>query len=869
MAQRALVALVAVNVATALAVFYSLYSGSGAHAAPPGPVISAEQRQQHKWALGQPWEELERRVAQSQRQGRRVALVVLGTRPEAVKLAPVIEELRARQRKRGGLECVAVSTGQHREMLAQTLGAFGLGGAVDVDLGLMRGNQTLQALTLAAVDALRAVVERLRPAVVVVQGDTTTSFAASLAAFLARVPVAHVEAGLRTRSLRQPFPEEFNRQAIGLVASLHFAATPWAARNLLAECKDPDTVLVTGNTVVDALRSVLGAAPRSAALADLLARARSRCAGAAADEAKGGSGSDCRVALLTAHRRESFGAPLVSVVGGVERLLRAFGDLAVVWPMHLNPNVRAAVVRALPAHVYRAAAAGERVEDPAYDHVNRLLLVGPLDYVDGVHLMNESHVVLTDSGGIQEEGVSLGRPVFVLRDNTERPEGVAAGSAELVGTSAERIFAAVSRVLADPAAYAAMARPASVYGDGRAAERIVDALAAAFAGGGGLSSLDGSLWTSPDRGQQLIHQCNKWLSADLESESDSGDSSDSDDSALGSQGDEPQPQPQPQPQQQQQQQQPAVAAGAGPDEASGVVVVLTVWKRFNVDWQLELVSRQSVLRTARVAVVVFQNGVHIDQGRMNATLAKWRASPQFRRHNVSVAHVHSAIETGYYGRFLAPFLARTWPGARWVVCDDDVIWGDRYFENLLRVVDEGSLAVRVGRYVHVRPGEGEWLGWSAGGVGTQVTFEEDVQYDFGGQVWAGRMDWLRLAWSTPPVSIMNGEDFWISAVLRPHGIATKAPRCPRPAGPGPLPFPDLCCCSDMSALKHSGPSVGDTKSYADRNMVLNMIQRAYHFRPMVEDDRNVTDKWRAKMTWWTRTKVFNVSGVWEKCAFFL
>eukprot|EP00727_Mastigamoeba_balamuthi_P000136 m51a1_g10119 hypothetical protein (999) ;mRNA; f:40854-45575 len=310
MAQRALVALVAVNVATALAVFYSLYSGSGAHAAPPGPVISAEQRQQHKWALGQPWEELERRVAQSQRQGRRVALVVLGTRPEAVKLAPVIEELRARQRKRGGLECVAVSTGQHREMLAQTLGAFGLGGAVDVDLGLMRGNQTLQALTLAAVDALRAVVERLRPAVVVVQGDTTTSFAASLAAFLARVPVAHVEAGLRTRSLRQPFPEEFNRQAIGLVASLHFAATPWAARNLLAECKDPDTVLVTGNTVVDALRSVLGAAPRSAALADLLARARSRCAGAAADEAKGGSGSDCRVALLTAHRRESFGAPL-------------------------------------------------------------------------------------------------------------------------------------------------------------------------------------------------------------------------------------------------------------------------------------------------------------------------------------------------------------------------------------------------------------------------------------------------------------------------------------------------------------------------------------------------------------------------------
>jgi UDP-N-acetylglucosamine 2-epimerase (non-hydrolysing) len=359
-------------------------------------------------------------------------LSIFGTRPEAVKMAPVVRALAHTL----GIESRVCVTAQHREMLDQVLSLFEI--KPDVDLDLMRPNQSLAALSAAIFTHLDPVLADLNPDWILVQGDTTTVTMAALAAYYRRIKVGHVEAGLRTGDKWQPFPEEINRRVAGVVADLHFAPTEWARQNLLSEGVPDAAIVVTGNTVIDALQTV-AAQPAPPAVTDLLARAEGR-----------------RVILVTAHRRENFGAPLDAIFRAL-CALAGRGDVEIFYPVHLNPNVQE------PANRILGGVA----------HVN---LLPPLDYLPLVHLMKNAYLILTDSGGIQEEAPAFGVPALVLRDVTERPEGVQAGVLKLVGADETRILSEATRLLDDRSAHAAMAHAANPYGDGHAAGRIVQAL---------------------------------------------------------------------------------------------------------------------------------------------------------------------------------------------------------------------------------------------------------------------------------------------------------------------------------------------------------------------------------------------------------
>ncbi len=362
-------------------------------------------------------------------------LSVVGTRPEAVKMAPVI--LRLRQTP--GVESVVCLTAQHREMLDQVLRLFDI--RPEIDLDLMRPGQTLAGISAAIFTALDPVLRRVRPDWVLAQGDTTTVMATALLSYYHRIRFGHVEAGLRTGDKWQPFPEEINRRLAGVIADLHFAPTPWAKENLLRENVPAGSIRVTGNPVIDALQRV-------ASLPFVWE-----------DSPLAGLPLDKRLVLVTAHRRENFGQPLENICAAL-KALAARGDVHLVYPVHLNPNVRETVYRLL-------------------EGVPGITLLPPLDYLPLVHLLKRSALVLTDSGGLQEEAPGLGVPVLVLRAVTERPEGVQAGTVKLVGTDTARIVAEAARLLDDPQAHAAMARAVNPYGDGRAAERIVAALLSA------------------------------------------------------------------------------------------------------------------------------------------------------------------------------------------------------------------------------------------------------------------------------------------------------------------------------------------------------------------------------------------------------
>lgn len=361
-------------------------------------------------------------------------LVVYGTRPEAVKVAPLVRLLK----QSSTLDCVTAVTGQHREMLEQVNAVFGI--QPDRDLALFEHGQSLNKLASKVFGAMDALIDEVKPDAILVQGDTTTVAIAAIAGFHRQVPVVHLEAGLRSGNIDSPFPEEANRKLAGQVARLHLAPTPDAAQNLLGEGVDPASVVVTGNTVIDAMLETaeLPSEFSDPALVDVVESGR-------------------RVVALTVHRRENLGAPMEHIAEAVARIADTYPEASIVFPMHRNPAVRATMLPVLEKH-------------------SNVLTIEPLDYVQFIHLQKASHIVLTDSGGVQEEAPSLGKPVLVLRENTERPEAVTAGTVRLVGTDADRIVQEVGRLMDDPDAYAAMAQVANPYGDGKAAERAVAAI---------------------------------------------------------------------------------------------------------------------------------------------------------------------------------------------------------------------------------------------------------------------------------------------------------------------------------------------------------------------------------------------------------
>lgn len=363
-------------------------------------------------------------------------MLVFGTRPEAIKMCPLVRELKKRKK----LETLVCVTGQHRQMLDQVLQAFEV--TPDYDLAIMKENQTLFDVTTGILNAIKAVLEECEPDVVLVHGDTSTTFVTALACFYKQIPVGHVEAGLRTHNIYSPYPEEFNREAVSLIAQYHFAPTAQAAENLLGEGKDKGKIWITGNTAIDAMKLTVREAYSHPELE---------------------WAADSRLILITAHRRENLGEPMHHMFRAIRRVMEEHPDVKAIYPIHMNPQVR--------------RTADEVFGDQAADgKEERMHIIEPLDVLDFHNFMKHSYLILTDSGGIQEEAPSLAKPVLVMRDTTERPEGIEAGTLRLVGTNEDTIYEEFSRLLNDREAYDRMACASNPYGDGHACERIADIL---------------------------------------------------------------------------------------------------------------------------------------------------------------------------------------------------------------------------------------------------------------------------------------------------------------------------------------------------------------------------------------------------------
>ena len=360
----------------------------------------------------------------------RKVMLVFGTRPEAIKMCPLVNELKIRD----NIETIVCVTGQHRQMLDQVLEAFHV--VPDYDLSIMKDKQTLFDITTNILNRIKAVLNEVKPDVVLVHGDTSTTFVTALACFYFQIPVGHVEAGLRTYNIYSPYPEEFNRQAVSIISQYNFAPTELSKQNLLKEGKKPETIYVTGNTAIDALKTTV----------------REDYSHPELDWAK-----DSRLILITAHRRENLGAPMQNMFRAIRRVMDEHPDVKAIYPIHMNPVVRQTANEILGGD-------------------DRIHIIEPLDVLDFHNFMARSYMILTDSGGIQEEAPSLGKPVLVMRDTTERPEGIAAGTLKLVGTDEEVIYRNFKLLLEDPDEYAKMSNASNPYGDGFACKRISDIL---------------------------------------------------------------------------------------------------------------------------------------------------------------------------------------------------------------------------------------------------------------------------------------------------------------------------------------------------------------------------------------------------------
>ena len=357
-------------------------------------------------------------------------MLVFGTRPEAIKMCPLVNELKTRK----NIKTLVCVTGQHRQMLDQVLNAFEV--VPDYDLSIMKDKQTLFDVTTNILNSIKEVLEKEAPDVVLVHGDTSTTFVTALACFYLQIPVGHVEAGLRTYNIYSPFPEEFNRQAVGIIAKFNFAPTQMSKNNLIKEGKNPDSIFITGNTAIDALKTTV----RKDYSHEILDWA-----------------SDSRLIMLTAHRRENLGEPLKHMFRAIKRIVDETKDIKVIYPIHMNPAVRQAAAEILGNH-------------------ERIKIIDPLDVLDFHNFLAKSYLILTDSGGIQEEAPSLGKPVLVMRDTTERPEGIEAGTLKLVGTNEETIYKEFKRLLTEKGEYEKMSKASNPYGDGFACKRICDIL---------------------------------------------------------------------------------------------------------------------------------------------------------------------------------------------------------------------------------------------------------------------------------------------------------------------------------------------------------------------------------------------------------
>ena len=724
--------------------------------------------------------------------------VIFGTRPEAIKLIPLIKELKSNK----NFSCITINTGQHKEMIHQILKSFNMDTSIDYNLELMEKNQSLPKLTSKLMLELDKIYTLINPDVIIVQGDTTTSFISSLCAFYHKIPVFHVEAGLRTHNLLSPFPEEYNRKSIDLLANLYFASTDWAASNLLRENINESRIFVTGNTVVDSLYLALNNTSPSQYLENLIAKSKNLCS----------IHSKCKIILLTCHRRENYNS-VSGILDAIFRILKENKDIVIIFPYHLNPNIKQSIKNKIPLNFYDCLIKGKIITNNKFLYLNRFILIPPLDYIDLIHLQSKTYFIMTDSGGIQEEGVSMGKPILILRNTTERPEAIQSGCAILVGTSSNNIYKFATKLIFDNELYRKMAQSHNVYGNGNSSKIIYEIINNYFNNNNGLNLLNKINYTN------IFINYDKLISLDMNSNHVC---------------------------------------------LYDLIVVLTVWKRNNLENQLIQVKRQSIIKNMKVNLIVFQNSNHVD---IRGIIDKWKKNKMMPE-NIIITHIQSPIETGYYGRFLIPLTSQITNNASFIICDDDVVWGDRYFENMLRVVGEGYLATRNGRIIDPISYESVSKAYDAIKK-YQICFDEDIEHDFGGHLWAGKIDWLRKAWTHIPISLENCEDFWISAVLKSfYNISTKTPRCPCPKNNN-LIIPDLCAASGSSCTHHVNAIIGNHTSLPkERSKIRRNIANKYNYTCLVNIKPEYVSNISKKYIYGIKRNLFNLTDdLWKHALF--
>ena len=729
--------------------------------------------------------------------------VIFGTRPEAIKLIPLIKELKSKEI----FNCITINTGQHREMTHQILKSFQMDKSIDFDLNIMEKNQSLTKLTSKIILELEKIYTLINPNAIIVQGDTTTAYAASFCAFYQKIPIFHVEAGLRTHNLFSPFPEEFNRKSIDIISNLYFASTEWAANNLFKENLAKDRIFVTGNTVVDSLFLTLNNTSPSEYMEELISKSENLCS----------PENKCKIILLTCHRRENYNY-VSNILFAIFQLLKDNNDIVVIFPFHLNPNIKQSIRKEIPEYVYNQVMNGKKIKNKQYIYLNRFLMISPLDYIDLVHLQSKCYFIMTDSGGIQEEGVSMGKPILILRKTTERPEAVGSGCALLVGTDSINIYNFANKLINDNKLYNKMAKPHYVFGRGNSSKIISEIIENYFIDNESINFNISNELNKFNYSKTLINYDNL-ISFNENSKTNLN------------------------------------------FNLFDVVVVLTVWKRNNLEKQLNQVKRQSIVKFKKINLIVFQNSEHID---IKDIINKWEKNKMLPE-NIILTYIQSPIETGYYGRFLIPLTSQVTNNAYFIICDDDVIWGDRYFENMIRVVNSGSLATRNGRIITNHFSETA----KALGVKKHICYDEDIEYDFGGHLWAGKIDWLRKAWTHIPISLENSEDFWISAVLKSfYHISTKIPKCPCPKG-NSIIVPDFCAVSDDSALNHIDATIGEHKvSHNIRNILMRKMTNKYNYSLLNSIKPEYVDNIHLKYVYGNKRPLFNLSDeLWKGAAY--
>lgn len=643
--------------------------------------------------------------------------IIFGTRPEIIKLAPLITLFK---KHNDIFNTITIFTGQHEDISEDFLSLFNI--KPSYRLKVMVKNQSLGYLTSILIFKITKTLTSINPSLVIVQGDTTSSMAGALSSFYLNIPIAHIEAGLRTYKIDSPFPEELNRQIISKISTFHFAVTIFNLKNLKQECLSSSNIYLVGNTITDSIKYIL-----SNKRNDI-------------NNYKGYK----NIILFTIHRRENL-KYFASILKTIVRIIMENNDTQIIYPIHPNPNIKEAIYQVIPKHIYYMMRNEYSIKEKEYIHLNRLSLIKQLSYTEMINVINISTIIATDSGGIQEEAVSLGKILLILRDSTERYEAVYYGAAILVGTDSNNIYSNITSIIQNTK-FKKVEKAQNIYGYGNTSEKIINIL----------------MKNIPFHLKYTSSKCNSM------------------------------------------------------NIRYDIVYVLSIWKRLNYSWQIEMLLKQRYKNFYNILIVIFQNGDHI-----YFDYSQYSNNKQ----NIHIEYIHSVIETGYFARFIIPLLCNIKESSYFFIIDDDIRWGNYYFNNMIELVDKGFLATRNGRLIDK---EGNYKAILFDELKNMpILYNEHIEFDFGGHIWGGKTEWLKVLWKHPPPFYDTCEDIWISVVIHTYlGIKTATPKCNNITS---STVGEICACDDYSN-KHESGMVGNRSN----NDAYYKLFRKIHIKKIVE-----------------------------------